>query len=129
MSIEDKIQWLGVRASRKVLDRVRQAGNVSFGISEGLSAARLVLKSILAEIRFWQAEIEQIDQAMVDALNATGLGQFLVSIPGIGPISAANLLGEVGDLTRYEDWRQIRRLAGLNLVENSSGFGRVPYCF
>jgi transposase len=25
------------------------------------------------------------------------------------------------DLTRYQDWRQIRKLAGYNLTENSSG--------
>ena len=36
-------------------------------------------------------------------------------------MTAASLLGEAGDLTRYEDWRQLRKLAGYNLKENSSG--------
>jgi len=36
-------------------------------------------------------------------------------------VTAVSFLGEVGDPTRYEDWRQIRKLAGLNLTENSSG--------
>jgi transposase len=116
-----KLKDSGVRARKKALERVRCAAAESIGITEGLPAARLVLKSILDELHFWQAQIEQIEQAMAHALGQTGVGSFLVSIPGIGPISAAIFLGEVGDLSQYEDWRQIRRLAGLNLVENSSG--------
>lgn len=117
----EKLKARGIRARKKALQHVQEVAVASIGITEGLPAARLVLKSILAEIRFWQDRIEEIERAMVKALNDTGVGQFLVSIPGVGPISAANFLGEVGDLSQYEDWRQIRRLAGLNLVENSSG--------
>lgn len=116
-----KLKASGVRARKKALVRVRQAAAESIGITEGLSAARLLLQSLLDELHFWQAQIDQVEQAMVKALEETGVGSFLVSIPGIGPISAAIFLGEVGDLSQYEDWHQIRRLAGLNLVENSSG--------
>ena len=30
-------------------------------------------------------------------------------------------VGEVGDINRFDSYEQIRRYAGLNLVENSSG--------
>ncbi|WP_243137217.1 IS110 family transposase [Desulfofundulus thermobenzoicus] len=58
---------------------------------------------------------------MEKALAKTGLAEYLLSIPGIGVVTAASFLGEVGDLTRYEDWRQIRKLAGYNLTINQSG--------
>ena len=34
---------------------------------------------------------------------------------------AASLLGEIGNPKRFEDWRHLRKLAGLNLADNSSG--------
>jgi transposase len=42
-------------------------------------------------------------------------------VPGVGVVTVASLLGEAGDLSRYDDWRQLRKLAGYNLKENSSG--------
>jgi len=45
----------------------------------------------------------------------------MMSIPGIGVLSVAGFLAEVGDLSRYDHGQQIIRLAGLNLTENSSG--------
>lgn len=44
-----------------------------------------------------------------------------LSIKGVGVVTAASFLGEVGDLSRYDDWRQLRKMAGFNLTENSSG--------
>lgn len=54
-------------------------------------------------------------------LNQTGLGKYLLSIPGIGVVSAAGFLAEIGDPARYQHWRQIQKLSGYNLVEQSSG--------
>jgi len=48
-------------------------------------------------------------------------GEILQSMKGIGTVISAAFLGEVGDVSRFNDWKQIRRLAGLNLVEDSSG--------
>lgn len=45
----------------------------------------------------------------------------MLSIPSIGLSTVAGFLAEVGDLSRFTSWQQIRKLAGLNLRENSSG--------
>ncbi|HYF96191.1 MAG TPA: IS110 family transposase [Symbiobacteriaceae bacterium] len=116
-----KLKDSGLCARKKTLERVREAAAISVGLTEGREAGHLVLEGLLAEIRFWQDQVARLEQAMADTLAATGIGQYLVSIPGVGPISAAIFLGEVGDPRQFEDWRQIRRLAGLNLVNNSSG--------
>lgn len=44
----------------------------------------------------------------------------MLSIKGVGVITAATFIAEVGDITRYEHPKQIQKLAGYNLVENSS---------
>ncbi len=93
----------------------------SIGVREGLRAARLRLAHCLEEISFWKKQLAQTEEVMTDALFQTGLAGNLLSIKGVGVVTAASFLGEVGDLARYEDWRQLRKLAGLNLTENSSG--------
>jgi transposase len=73
------------------------------------------------QISFWQRQLSQAEEAMADALDQTGMAKNLLSIKGIGVVTAASFVGEAGDLARYEDWRQLRKMAGLNLTENSSG--------
>ena len=46
---------------------------------------------------------------------------YVASVPGIGDITVVDLLSEVGSLTQYEHPRQLIKLAGLTLRENSSG--------
>lgn len=45
----------------------------------------------------------------------------LLSIPGVAPVSAAVILGLIGDPQAYDSSKQILKLAGLSLVERSSG--------
>ncbi len=45
----------------------------------------------------------------------------LASVPGIGDVTIVDLLSEVGSLTQYAHPRQLIKLAGLTLRENSSG--------
>ncbi len=45
----------------------------------------------------------------------------MLSIPGIGVLTVAGFLAEVGNLNNYDHGQQIIRLAGLNLTEDSSG--------
>ena len=45
----------------------------------------------------------------------------LMKIPGIGVITAAGLISEIGDIRRFDDPRQIQKLAGLAIVVNESG--------
>jgi transposase len=45
----------------------------------------------------------------------------LLSVPGAGVVTVAGFLSEVGDINRFSDPKQIQKLAGLAVVENSSG--------
>lgn len=44
----------------------------------------------------------------------TEIDQLLQSVPGVGPITSATAIAEVGDFTRFTDRKQITRYAGLN---------------
>ena len=45
----------------------------------------------------------------------------LLAIKGVGLVSAAVIVSEIGDIYRFRDPRQILKMAGLSLKENSSG--------
>lgn len=109
------------RMGRKRAERLREVAQRSVGVPDGSETARLRIRSALNELRFWRGELDRTEAAMKDALERTGFGEFLLSIPGVGVVTAATFLGEIGDPAQYQSWRQIQKLAGLNVVENSSG--------
>ena len=73
-------------------------------------------------IPYWDLEFAGwTEEELEKQLKETGYYESITSIKGIGVVSAAMLIGEIGDISRFESYEQIRRYAGLNLVENSSG--------
>lgn len=73
-------------------------------------------------------QLAQIEAEMAAALQKTGIVEYLLSIKGVGVVSLAVCLGELGDPLRFDDPRQMGRLAGYNLVEDSSGKNKSGTC-
>jgi len=93
----------------------------SIGTIEGIKTAKIQLELYIEEQELLEKQVEKIEEQLEELLQETGYYENMISIKGIGIVSAAQLIGELGDLTRFESYEQIRRYAGLNLVENSSG--------
>lgn len=93
----------------------------SVGVDYGEEAARLKLRLMLEELELLEKQTEELERAMEAALQATDYAEFLLSIKGIGVVTLAACLGELGDPTRFDNPRQMSRMAGYNLVEDSSG--------
>ena len=70
-----------------------------------------------AEDRFL-AEIEAEMEATLERIPCSAR---LLSIKGLGIVSAAGLIGEVGDFSKFSTQSEILKLAGLDLYEISSG--------
>ena len=66
-------------------------------------------------------QIKLTEEELENQLKETGYYESIISIQGIGIVSASMLIGEIGEITRFNSYEQIRKYAGLNLVENSSG--------
>jgi len=76
---------------------------------------------MIEELELLTKQLEQIESAMELALADTGMKEIILGIPGIGVVTAASFLGEIGDPLRFDHPRQISKMAGYNLVEDSSG--------
>jgi len=44
-----------------------------------------------------------------------------LSTQSVGIVTAASFLAEIGDISKCDDYKQIQKIAGLNLKETSSG--------
>ena len=107
--------------SKKQVEEIYKLANESIGTSEGIFGAKFQLKMYIEEAEMLEKQIKLTETELENQLKETGFYESLISIQGIGIVSAASLIGEIGDINRFESYEQIRRYAGLNLVENSSG--------
>ena len=111
----------GIRLSKKLAAQFVDIAKDSIGITTGLGAARMRLNDLLDQLDILDQQIENCDQAMDDIISSLDIGKYLTSVPGVGKITAASFIAETGNLDRFDDWKQIRKMAGLNLVEQNSG--------
>jgi transposase len=105
---------------KKVRQLLEAAAN-SIGVDYGLSSAKLKLQILLAELELVEKQLGEVEGAMEQMLQSTGYARQMLSIKGVGVVSAASFLGEVGDPLRFSNARQISNYAGYNLTEDSSG--------
>lgn len=98
-----------------------ETAKASIGVTYGTVSAKLKLDFMIEELELLTKQLEQIEKAMEQALADTGMKETVLSIPGIGIVTAAGFFGEIGDPLRFNHPRQISKMAGYNLVEDSSG--------
>ena len=101
--------------------RLMEAAKRSIGVVEGRNSARIRLQSLIDELEFYEKKVAAIEDEMTAIMDSMEMGELLQSMKGVGPVISAVFLGEVGDVSRFENWKQVRKLAGMNLVEQSSG--------
>ena len=109
------------RVGQKRVTQIKEAALDSIGIREGTGGARMQIAQLVEELALIGRHLANTEAKMAELLDQTELGQYLTSIPGVGIVSAAAFLAEIGDPNSYKSHKQIKKKAGLNLKENSSG--------
>jgi transposase len=120
-NIMTKLEETMQRPSRKKVEQLIRVASISVGRVEGSEAATMALRNLLAMYEMAEEQQTSIERTMEELLLQVPNAGKLVAIKGVGPILAAVMVSEIGDISRFEDPRQIIKLAGLNLRENSSG--------
>jgi|LSQX01.2.fsa_nt_gb transposase len=114
------------KAVRKTvgIKKVKQliaVANDSIGVEYGQLSTKLKLVGMLDELELIEKQLETLEKSMEEMLETTGYAEQILSIKGIGIVTAATFIGEIGDPMRFSHARQISNLAGYNLAEDSSG--------
>jgi transposase len=115
---------VGIKKVRQLI----QTAQESIGVDYGLETAKLRMNLVLNELEMIENHILEIESAMEKMLESTGYASLILSIKGIGIVTAASFPGEVGDPLRFDNPRQISNYAGYNLIEDSSGKNKSGTC-
>ena len=89
------------------------------------SPSEEVVKSVEEHIKYLKAAITKIAEDIDDHINAyptlSRNAELLRSIPGIGEVSTATVLGEAGDISKFEGIKQFTSFVGIAPMEYTSG--------
>jgi transposase len=98
-----------------------QAAVESIGIGEGRESIVLEIREIVFSIESIEKFVKEIEKHMSKHLKDVPYSRCILSIKGIGEITAAGLIGEMGDFKNYRTISEVIKHAGLDLFEISSG--------
>jgi transposase len=114
-------RWSMGHLSHEHCLRIHAAARESVGIKEGLDAARLEMRQTLEAMKVVEGRISEVEAAQEQALLRIPYAGYLLSIPQLGVVTVATILGETGYLPQYRNADAVIKLAGLNLYTKSSG--------
>jgi transposase len=66
-----------------------------------------------AALQAVEAQVAAIDQQIKAQVKADRVGAELLKLPGVGPIVAWGLLALIGDIGRFDSWKQLCSYAGM----------------
>ena len=78
-----------------------------------------VLSISINSIRATEAQIKALEKAIAEQMDL--IPNTLQSIPGIGPVYAAGIIAEIGDVNRFKNQAALAKYAGLAWTQHQSG--------
>lgn len=93
----------------------------SIGITEGQQMAKLEIATLVQRYLQVEKEIQALELQLVTLIQTSAEYEWLQTVPGLGDKTIIDLLSEIGSFSHYNHPRQLIKLAGLTLRENSSG--------
>lgn len=112
----------GVKSPQKPkASRLIELASQSIGMTEGREMARLEIATLVRRFHQLEQDIEDITQRLIELVQGSEEYEWLSTVQGLGDVTIVDLLAEIGSFSHYQDPRQLIKLAGLTLRENSSG--------
>lgn len=108
---------LGIQRAKILYEAAQQ----SVGVTEGRISVILEIQDILATVSNCDTLIKQLENEMTRQLKEISYSPLILSMKGLGLVTVAGLIGEVGDFTKFHTQKELLKLAGLDLFEISSG--------
>ena len=114
-------KWSNSRFGEKKSLKVWEAAKKSIGVKEGQESARIELRQLVEEMALVDEHREELEKKIEEKAKETEEGKRLIKLPGLGYLNIGKLLGETGSIKSYIGVGSLEKLAGLNLIESSSG--------
>ena len=111
---------------------IRDSARRSLYSGKAAAARAHVVRTLVSQLERLTSAMDEVDRAATTLLppSEPGAGpsdaELLQTIPGIGPQTAATLIGELGALTRFTDARALVAYVGFYPVISESGDHAAP---
>ncbi len=103
-------------------NKIKQLSSVakqSFGISFCLDSFTLQLKLLIEQINFIENQVKDVEEQIGILLGK--INSPITTIPGIGNVTAATILGEIGDISKFSNPSKLVAYAGIDASVSQSG--------
>ena len=93
----------------------------SMVLKEAPEAARIELRNLLNDMDVYVVRLEELLHGIEEKLKEISYADKLMGIKGIGLATVSGFIAEVGDIGRFDNPKQLQKLAGYAIVANDSG--------
>ncbi len=112
----------GIVTPTKVTNLRRRVPAILEDASNGVSMDfRQLLSELYADYQQLDERVEAIEKQIRHCIGNDEQGKRLMTIPGIGPLSASALIAAIGDGRQFDNGRQLSAFLGLTPRQHSSG--------
>jgi transposase len=108
------------RGYSRAAEIVRYA-ETTVGIKEGAEVSKRKVRHYVKEIISLDKEISEVEDELQQKCMKIPYAENILEIPGIGGNILSGILAEMGDISRFDDVKELQKLSGLGLVASSSG--------
>lgn len=114
---EAKLRGRGYSRAKEI---VEYAGS-SVGLKDGSDAGREAVKWFAQQIVNLDAQLSEIESTLHRKCMEIPHTENILEIRGVGENILSGILAEMGDISRFDDAKEIQKLSGMSLVASSSG--------
>lgn len=116
--------WRGAKLRAAGLKRARMlvsAAEHSVGSQEAPEAARMEIRNLLNDYTVYNTRLEELLLKLEEKLSEIPYIDKLLEVKGVGLITVSGFIAEMGDIRRFNNPKQLQKLAGYVIVDCSSG--------
>ena len=112
-----KLRGAGMKRAKTLIE----AAEHSIGSREAHEAARIELRILLSDYERQAAREAELMGLIEEKIAEVPYIDNLLDIKGVGIKTVIGFVAEVGDIRRFDDPKQLQKLAGYAIVKNDSG--------
>ncbi len=112
-----KLRGRGYGRASVIVDTAQR----SVGLTEGEDAGREAIKWFVGEILLLDRQLAEIESRLHEKCREIPYAENILEISGVGENILSGILAEMGDISRFDDAKEIQKLSGMGLVACSSG--------
>lgn len=114
---EEKLRGRGYSRAEKIVKYAKE----SVGIKDGSEASKIAVQWYAEKIIELNGKLLDIEKELNKKCMEIPYAENILEISGIGENILSGILAEMGDISRFDNAKEIQKLSGLGLVANSSG--------